>query len=132
MPTERDEKIDKPSNKQNVVLIVEDDESNYLYLKELMNAINAESVHVIDGEGAIEACKEKDFDLILMDLKLPGLDGYQASTEIKKLNPKIPIIAQTAYALAGDDLKAKKAGCDEYISKPIQKNKLFDLIKKYI
>ena len=132
MPTERDEKNDKPSNKQNVVLIVEDDESNYLYLKELMNAINAETVHVIDGEGAIEACKEKDFDLILMDLKLPGLDGYQASTEIKKLNPKIPIIAQTAYALAGDDLKAKKAGCDEYISKPIQKNKLFDLIKKYI
>jgi len=70
--------------------------------------------------------------LVLMDIKMPDLNGYEATKLIKKFRPELPIIAQTAYALYGDDIKAKEAGCDEYITKPIRKKELFELIDKYL
>ena len=69
--------------------------------------------------------------MVLMDIKLPGINGLEATAEIKKFRPHLPIIAQTAYTLIGDREKALEAGCDEYISKPIDKEKLFSLIKSF-
>jgi len=122
----------KFSKNSKTVLIVEDDESSYLFLNELIRSLNMNTLHVIDGKDAIEICKNNKIDLVLMDLKLPVLDGYKATTEIKKFKPDLPIIAQTAYALAGDDVRAIKAGCDEYIAKPLKKEVLFKMIKKYL
>jgi CheY-like chemotaxis protein len=67
-----------------------------------------------------------------MDIKLPFMDGYEATKAIKQINPKISIIAQTAYAMAGDKEKALSAGCDDYISKPLDLNKLQKLVKTYL
>jgi CheY-like chemotaxis protein len=67
-----------------------------------------------------------------MDIKMPGMDGFEATKEIRKLNKKVPIIAQTAYALSGDEEKARKAGCNDYIAKPIRSAELFILLDKYL
>ena len=80
---------------------------------------------------AIEACQRTtDFDLILMDIQLPVMDGYEATMQIRKFNKNVIIIAQTAYALTGDKERAIEAGCNDYISKPINKDLLLSLIKK--
>ncbi len=75
--------------------------------------------------------KNADFDVILMDAKMPLMDGYKATTEIRKFNKEVVIIAQTAYALEGDKQKALAAGCNDYITKPINKKHLLELIEKY-
>lgn len=85
------------------------------------------------GKKAVDIVKgNSKIDLILMDIKMPGKSGLDATREIRKTDEKIPIIAQTAYAQVGDSDIAIEAGCNDYIPKPIQKNKLFDLIGKYI
>nr|MDA3821229.1 response regulator [Bacteroidales bacterium] len=70
--------------------------------------------------------------IILMDIKLPGIDGFEATRQIREFNDKVPIIGQTAYALVGDRSKVLAAGCDDYLSKPIDKNELFQIINKHI
>jgi len=72
-----------------------------------------------------------DVDLVLMDVKMPVMDGYEATKAIRKFNKDVVIIAQTAYALSGDKEKTKNVGCNDYISKPINENKLFEIINKY-
>ena len=76
--------------------------------------------------------KHKEIELVLMDLKLPGIDGFEVTKQMKAIRPNIPIIAQTAYAFASDRLKALEAGCDDFISKPIEVRVLLDLIGKYL
>ena len=80
---------------------------------------------------AIEIAMKEDIDLILMDMKLPLKSGYEATKEIRKMKPLIPIIAQTAYGLLGDRDKALAAGCNEYLSKPIVGDELKKLLQKY-
>ncbi len=70
----------------------------------------------------------EDIDLVLMDIKMPGLNGYEVTKQIKKIRPDLPVIAQTAYALEGDREKSIEAGCDEYIKKPIKKEALYALM----
>ena len=117
------------------ILVAEDEDTNYIFLDVLLQNLN-KNFNVIrahDGYEAINYIKRNiDIDLILMDIKMPGTDGFTASKEIKKLKPEIPIIAQTAYAQDSDKTNAINAGCDEYISKPINKMKLIELIKKYL
>jgi PAS domain S-box-containing protein len=117
-----------------IVLIVEDVESNYLYLEVLLKTLNIEILWVQNGSDAIQVSSENsDIDLVFMDIKMPGLiNGYKTTKQIKKFYPNLPIIAQTAYALAGDKEKAIEAGCDDYISKPIKKKTLFEIIEKYL
>ena len=115
------------------VLIVEDDISSYKLLKVLLHTLEIKTIWAEGGTESVEICSENpDIDLILMDIKMPDLNGYEATKRIKKFRPELPIIAQTAYALYGDDIKAKKAGCDEYITKPVNKKELFELISKYL
>ena len=84
------------------------------------------------GVEAIEACRNNpDIDLVLMDIKMPVMDGYEATREIRKFNTDMVIIAQTAYALIGDKEKTIEAGCNNYISKPIIKDQLMSLLLRY-
>lgn len=114
------------------VLIVEDEESGQMYLETLLEHFCTRILIASNGKEAVELFKEnRDIDLILMDLRMPGMDGYQATQHIKEMDKNVIIIAQTAFALGGDREKAISAGCDDYISKPINKNDLFSLIQKY-
>lgn len=115
------------------ILVVEDDKTSYMLIKEFLRPLNLEIHHVTDGADAINFIKiNPDTRLILMDIKLPFMNGYEATKTIKKTNPKIPIIAQTAYAMSGDREKALSAGCDDYITKPLDLQKLQQLVKTYL
>ena len=115
------------------ILVVEDETNSAIYLKEILSNIKIKQLLAKDGKLAIEMVKKNpDIDLILMDIKLPVMDGYTATKEIKKINPKIPIIAQTAYAMSGDKEKSLNAGCDDYIAKPISEENLIILLEKYL
>ncbi|MBE9467399.1 MAG: response regulator, partial [Bacteroidetes bacterium] len=114
------------------ILIVEDDEASNLFLVALLKKLNTETLTATNGSEAIEICRSNpDLDLILMDIKMPVINGYEATRQIREFNKSVVIIAQTAYGLAGDDEKAIKAGCNSYIKKPVLKNKLFSLINQY-
>ena len=116
-----------------VILIVEDDHKSLQLLEMILKPFHVKIVGVNDGEQAIHYCiNHPEVCLILMDLKLPTLDGYETTAQIKNINPTIPIIAQTAYAMAGDREKAIEAGCDEYITKPITTSHLLDMIKTFL
>ena len=114
------------------VLIAEDDQSADYYLSILMEELNFEIFHAKTGLEALETCRKMDgLDLILMDIKMPVMDGYNTTKQIRKFNNEVVIVAQTAYALIGDREKAIEAGCDDYISKPLNKVELFEIIAKH-
>ena len=115
------------------ILIVEDDEISYSLLSKTLQKISKELLHAITGVEAIEACRmHPDIDLVLMDIRMPKMDGNEATRQIRQFNKDLIIIAQTAYAFEGDREKAIVAGCNDYITKPINKTLLLDLIKKHI
>lgn len=114
------------------ILIAEDDDTSYEYLKALLEEFNAEIYHARTGKEAIEMFHKHSIDLIFMDLKMPEMDGYQALYNIKKEAPDIPVVAQTAYAMAGDRKQVLEAGFDDYVSKPIMQEFLLDVINKYL
>jgi CheY-like chemotaxis protein len=104
------------------ILIVDDDKTSELLLRRIFDKESKEFLHVSNGVEAINICKNNpDIDLILMDINLPKMNGYEATREIREFNTEVIIIAQTAYALAGDREKAIAAGCNDYISKPISR-----------
>ena len=114
------------------ILIVDDDETSGMLLS--INAIpfSREVMKARNGAEAVEICrKNPQLDLILMDILMPEMGGYEATRHIRQFNKQVVIIAQTAYALAGDRAKSLEAGCNDYLSKPIQKKALLDLIHKY-
>jgi CheY-like chemotaxis protein len=91
-----------------------------------------ETLKVESGTDAVDVyIKNPDIDLILMDLKMPLMDGYEATRQIRKISKDVVIIAQTAYALTGDKEKALDAGCNDYITKPVERHKLLDIINMY-
>ena len=115
------------------ILIAEDVESNFLYLNAVLSKIKADIVWAKNGREAIELFKEhNNFDLILMDLQMPEMNGYDATRVIKDINPNIPVIAQTAFAMSEDRAKAIEAGCDEYLAKPIRSKDLLNLVEKFM
>ena len=116
-----------------IILIVEDDISSIFYLKEVLADTNAELIIVKDGKTAIHECRENDnIDLVLMDIQLPDLDGYQTTMRIKEIKPHLTVIAQTAYALVEDRYRCKDAGCDDYLAKPIEPSILLKKISKFL
>lgn len=114
------------------ILIVEDDDVSSLYLSTIIKDI-ANNIQIArNGTEAVEICKNNsNSDLVLMDIKLPGMNGLEATEKIRKFNKKIKIIAQTAHALQGDREQARISGCDDYIAKPINKGKLIEMIDRY-
>ena len=114
------------------ILIAEDEEYNMLYITELFSSMNFKIIEAENGKRAVELADENpDIDLIFMDIKMPIMNGIEAMMEIKKQKPKLPIIALSAFAMESDKETAIKNGFDEYLSKPIDKTKLFSLINKY-
>jgi two-component system, cell cycle response regulator DivK len=116
------------------ILVVEDQEDNRQILRDLLANAGYEMIEAGDGEQAVAAANEHRPDLILMDIQLPELDGYEATRRIKA-NPAlkhIPVIAVTSYALAGDEEKTRAAGCDGYIAKPFSPRKLLNTIKELL
>lgn len=114
------------------ILVVEDDLPSFIYLKALLGMTGVETFHVQTGAEAISYCQENDVDLILMDIQLPGISGYEATKEIKVFKPDLPVIAQTAFAIIGEKEKSIEAGCDDYITKPINKVKLIQMLETFL
>ncbi len=113
------------------VLIVEDDTAADMFLTELLEPKCKKILHAKTGKEAVEQClSNDDIDVILMDIKIPEMDGYAASRKIREFNKDVFIIAQTAYALSGDRNKALNAGCNDYLTKPIKGNELIAAIEK--
>jgi len=115
------------------ILIAEDEESVDAFLTIILNDISAEILHAKTGREAVRLCREnKNTDVILMDVKMPEMGGYEATRRIREFNKDVIIIAQTAFAFTGESGKAKEAGCDDYISKPINKDELIKIIEKQV
>ena len=115
-----------------VILIVEDEEVNYKFLEALIVGTEAKVLYARTGYQAIDLCKSiNKIDMILMDIKMPEMDGYTTTREIRKFNKTIPIIAQTAYALESDREKCIDAGCNDLVTKPINIVELLSLINNY-
>jgi signal transduction histidine kinase/CheY-like chemotaxis protein len=114
------------------VLIVEDDETSARFITEVLGDAGHELFYAATGTEAVEFCrKNSDIRLVLMDIRMPDMDGHEATRSIREFNKDVVIIAQTAHGLSGDREKAIAAGCDDYISKPVGKAALSDLIDKY-
>lgn len=114
------------------ILIAEDDESSEILITQMLKRIGKEIIKISNGYEAIQACRDNpDIDLILMDIRMPEMGGHEATRQIREFNKEVVIIAQTAYGLTGDREKAIQAGCNDYISKPIDKDDLIALIEKY-
>ena len=113
-----------------VVLITEDEEVNFYYLKTLLQRANATVIRARNGKEAVDIISEHKggIDLILMDLNMPVMDGYEAMRIIKSRHPSIPIIAQTAYTMNNDRNRCLKAGFNDYIAKPINRLALYRMV----
>ncbi|MGC8823199.1 MAG: response regulator [Bacteroidales bacterium] len=114
------------------ILIAEDVDINYFLLVEALKKTKANIVRAVNGKEAVELCKKESFDLVLMDIRMPEMDGIEATREIRKFNPTIPIIAQTAFGDENDIQRIVAAGCNTHISKPINLKTFLSVIKKYI
>lgn len=115
------------------ILIAEDVESNFLYLKAVLSKLNAVIYWAKNGIEAVDICtKVKNIDLVLMDLQMPEMNGYEATEILKKKFPKIPIVAQTAFAMSDDREKAIDAGCDDYLAKPIKSKDLLSMVEQFV
>jgi len=126
-----DTALETPFKKMKI-LIVDDDETSSWLIGEMLENFVKELLYAENGLEAVEICRNNpDIDLILMDMKMPVMDGYEATRQIRQFNKKSFIIAQTAYALEGDREKAIEAGCNEYIAKPIAEIKLFSFIEEH-
>jgi PAS domain S-box-containing protein len=115
-----------------VILVAEDEDSNYFLLDRILKRTGVKLVWAHNGLEAVEICKHQKIDLVMMDIRMPVLDGYEATQIIKKEQKTLPIIAQTAYALKGEREKSLAAGCDSYISKPIDARELLAVLGKYL
>jgi signal transduction histidine kinase/CheY-like chemotaxis protein len=118
--------------KDKVILIVEDEELNFKVLESALARTNAKIIRANDGIEAVRFAKNQVLNLVLMDIQMPKMDGYVATKEIKKINSKLPVIAQTSYAMSGEREKCIEAGCDEYLPKPLNLAELLSVIDKYI
>lgn len=113
------------------LLVVEDDEVSRKLIDSVVKLFGKEILHAKTGVEAVDACrKNADIDLVLMDIRMPEMDGYEATREIRKFNERVAIIAQTAYGLSGEREKAMEAGCNDYIAKPLKKEYLVELMRK--
>ena len=116
------------------ILAIEDHEENRRLLRDLLTSFGYELIEALTGEEGLTAAETQCPDLILMDIQLPGIDGYETTRRIKA-NPAlrhIPVIAVTSYALSGDDVKALEAGCDAYVTKPFDPAELLEKIRGYL
>ena len=122
----------EPKKRSIKILIVEDDETSAVFLATILASLSSEILQVKSGREAVSICQnDTAIDLIMMDIKMTGMNGYETTRQIRKFNSAVIILAQTAFALTGDREKALEAGCNDYIEKPINRFLLVGLINKY-
>ena len=116
------------------ILIAEDEDTNFLYLKAALRKTNAKLLHARNGKEAVELMqnKEKEIDIVLMDIKMPEMNGIEATKHIKTMNKNKVVIAQTAYVMEEDRSAYAEAGCDDFLAKPISRDKLIFTLAKYL
>lgn len=115
------------------ILVTEDTPENFKYLQTVLKKFNANILWEQNGEEAVKTCmKNNQIDLVLMDMRMPKLSGYEATKLIKSIKKELPIVAQTANAMTGDKTKSINAGCDDYIAKPINRNELMQILSKFL
>ncbi len=116
------------------ILIIEDQEDNRRIMTDMLNAAGFEVIEAVNGEDGVSMAEANVPDLILMDIQLPVIDGYEATRRIKAQPAlgAIPIIAVTSYALSGDDKKAFEAGCDAYLAKPFSPRELLAKVREFV
>lgn len=118
---------------QHLILIAEDDEMNFLYMKALLNRLHCSYIHALNGVEVVDLCRQHpEVGLVLMDIKMPVMNGIQATRLIREFRPELPIIASTAYAQIGDEQRFIEAGGNGYLVKPIKKDDLIKLLTKYL
>jgi two-component system, cell cycle response regulator DivK len=116
------------------ILVVEDQDDNRRIIRDLLSSVGYEMIEAVDGAAGVELAGRERPDLILMDIQLPVLDGYEATRRLKA-DPElraIPVVVVTSYALSGDDAKAKAAGCDAYVAKPFSPRALLGTIRQFL
>jgi two-component system, cell cycle response regulator DivK len=116
------------------ILIIEDQDDNRAIMRDLLNTAGYKLIEAVDGAEGIKLAQSERPDLILMDIQLPILDGYEATRRIRALAElkTTPIIAVTSYALSGDDIKARAAGCDSYVAKPFSPRELLAKVREFL
>lgn len=114
------------------VLVAEDNESNQVLAKILLEKMGLNVTVVEDGRHVLERVSAEQYDIILMDIQMPNMNGYEATEALRQKKIKIPIIALTANVMKGDEQKCLDAGCNDYLSKPLRKGQLYDLLSKYL
>jgi two-component system, cell cycle response regulator DivK len=116
------------------ILIVEDTEDNRQIIRDLMTSAGYELIEAVDGIEGVAAAEREKPDLILMDIQLPGIDGYEATRRVRAIPAiaKVPIIAVTSYALSGDEAKTREAGCDGYVAKPFSPRQLLAKVREFL
>lgn len=127
-PSKQQTSLNEIGKKELKILIAEDNDSNYTLVQHILNNYNL--THVQNGVEAVNKVRDEDFDLILMDMKMPVMGGLEATRKIREFNQKIPIIALTANAFDSDRVSALDAGCNEFLAKPIKKSQLLELFSK--
>ncbi|MCL3780093.1 PAS domain S-box protein [Prolixibacteraceae bacterium JC049] len=134
-PKEVEDIIHDNTTDKLTILIAEDEEVNFLFLEALMEDYRHDQIRLIharNGKEALEHCKENNkIDLVLMDIKMPIMNGHEATKEIKNIHPDLPVVAQSAYSASTDKKLAHEYGCDDFIVKPVDKNELYTILKKY-
>jgi two-component system cell cycle response regulator DivK len=116
------------------ILVVEDTEDNRQIIRDLLSSVGYELIEAVDGAEGVAMAQNHHPDLILMDIQLPGMDGYEATRQIRALPELagVPIIAVTSYALSGDEAKTRAAGCDGYVAKPFSPRQLLAKIREFL
>jgi two-component system cell cycle response regulator DivK len=116
------------------ILVIEDQEDNRTILRDLLTSVGYELIEATNGEEGVKLAEQEKPDLILMDIQLPVIDGYEATRRIRVISElkQTPIIAVTSYALSGDEAKAREAGCDGYVTKPFSPRALLAKVREYL
>ncbi len=116
-----------------VILITEDTPMNYKLIEIILRRTKAQLIWAKNGLEAVEACKKHpEIRAVLMDIQLPVMDGYVATTKIKEIRPELPIITQTAFSLNNERHKSIEAGADAFLTKPIDANKLIETLREFM
>lgn len=121
------------SNNEVTILIAEDDDMNFMIFEKQLEEYNYNIIHAKNGSEAVELFSQNpSIDFVFMDIKMPVMNGLEATKEIRKINKHIPIIAQTAYVMTEDRMKAREVGCNDYLAKPITGKMLSEILNKYL
>lgn len=125
--------VEEIKSEEEVILIAEDDNINFLLFQKMMQHKKYKIIRAINGQEAVDICiNNPNIDLVLMDIKMPLMNGFEALEQILPIRPNVPIIAQTAYSSSEDKMKIEEAGFTDYITKPLNRERLFELIDNYL